>query len=138
MEAMICRSEVKLSFETKRKFYPYEVLQLKKKLTDLEQETNMMKQELSHSTAERKTLMNDIYNQLRLLQFSLPLENQAPGDKFYPNPSVVIRGGLGANSVAAPGASETTMSNYLCIGSGSYLGSFLALQDRNRRIGSGS
>ncbi|GJW25181.1 hypothetical protein Tco_0038992 [Tanacetum coccineum] len=127
---MICRSEVKLSSETKRKFHPYEVMQLKKKLTDLEQETNMMKQELSHSTAERKTLMNDVYNQLRLLQFSLHPENQAPGDKFCkgrrsdglfqvlyedPNPSVVIRGGLVANSVAAPGAVETTMSNYLCI-----------------------
>ncbi|GJT05855.1 hypothetical protein Tco_1324660 [Tanacetum coccineum] len=129
---MICRSEVKLSSETKRKFHPYEVMQLKKKLTGLEQVTNMMKQELSHSTAERKTLMNDVYNQLRLLQLSLPPENQAPGDKFCkkpgrrsdglfqvlyedPNPSVVIRGGLGANSVAAPGASETTMSNYLCI-----------------------
>ncbi|PWA66368.1 hypothetical protein CTI12_AA321960 [Artemisia annua] len=127
---MICRSEVKLSSETKRKFHPYEVMQLKKKLRDLEQETNMMKQELSHSTAERKKLMNDVYTQLKHLQSSLHPENQTPGHNLCkkqgmrsdglfqvlyedPNPSVVIRGGLGANSVAAPSASETSVKLFV-------------------------
>lgn len=57
-------------------------LQLKKKLAHLEEETQIMKQEMFHNTKERKTLLNEVYQQLKLIQFSLQAENQTEGYKF--------------------------------------------------------
>ncbi|KAL8250212.1 hypothetical protein R6Q59_033905 [Mikania micrantha] len=76
---MVCTSEVKLKLESKRKFHKsvaQEVLQLKRRLTHLEEETNMMKQEMFQTIAERKTLLSDVYRQLKLVQFSIHPENQ--------------------------------------------------------------
>ncbi|KAL8230405.1 hypothetical protein R6Q57_000183 [Mikania cordata] len=130
---MVCTSEVKLKLDSKRKFHEsvaQEVLQLKRRLTYLEEETNMMKQEMFQNIAERKTLLSDVYRQLKLVQFSLHPENHNfEYNKFCKevgksdglsqvlyedwNPSVFIRGGLGANSVADPGIAESIMPNIL-------------------------
>ncbi|KAI3785998.1 hypothetical protein L1987_45124 [Smallanthus sonchifolius] len=133
---IMCTSEVKLKLECKRKFHEsvaQEVLQLKKRLTHLEEETSMMKQEMSLNRAEREMLLNDVYRQLKLVQFSLHPQDQTFGYRFCKkqevgrsdglsqvlyedrNPSVFIRGGSVANSVADPGPAESIMPNILCL-----------------------
>ncbi|XP_024971212.1 uncharacterized protein LOC112510137 isoform X2 [Cynara cardunculus var. scolymus] len=93
-----------------------EVRQLNKMLTHLEQETHTMKQEMLKNAAERKKLMNDVYRQLKRLQFSLRLQNQSSGYEICEeggrpdglsqvlyqdwNSSVVIRRGSRAYSVS--------------------------------------
>ncbi|KAK1434040.1 hypothetical protein QVD17_10958 [Tagetes erecta] len=125
-KAMMCTSEVKLKLECKRKYYAKEVLQLKKRLTHLEEETNTMKQELRKNSEERKILLNDVYRKLKLIQFSLHPQHhpnkickEVDGlcQVLYEdrNPSVFIRGDLGANSVADSGRVQSIMPNILCI-----------------------
>ncbi|KAI3727171.1 hypothetical protein L1987_66982 [Smallanthus sonchifolius] len=78
-------------------------------------------------------LLNDVYRQLKLVQFSLHPQHQTFGYKFSKkqevgrsdglsqvlyedrNPSVFIRGGSVANSVADPGPAESIMPNILCL-----------------------
>ncbi|KAI3521206.1 hypothetical protein L1887_10667 [Cichorium endivia] len=124
-----------MNSESKRKFHQYvevdEVMQLKKRVAHLEEETNTMMQEMTRNTAERKTLLKDVYRQLKLIQFSSRPGNQSLEYKFYEeggradglcqvlyedlNPSVVIRGGSLPRSVVAPGHVERRMSDILCI-----------------------
>ncbi|KAI3759623.1 hypothetical protein L6452_07568 [Arctium lappa] len=95
-----------------------EVNELKKIVTHLEQETHAMKQEMLQNTVERKMLMNDVYRQLKLVQFSLHVQNQTSRYEIFEkqeggrsdglsqvlyqdwNPSVVIRRGSRAYSVS--------------------------------------
>lgn len=93
-KAMVCTSKVKLKLECKRKYHESvakEVLQLKKRLTHLEEETSMLKQELVRNIAERKTLFNEVYRKLKVIQFSLHPQEQAFGNKCY---KVIYRNSL--------------------------------------------
>ncbi|XP_021984318.1 uncharacterized protein LOC110880066 isoform X2 [Helianthus annuus] len=115
-KAMMRSSEVKLKVDCKRKFHAHEVLQLKKRLTHLEKEVNMMKEEMFRNRTERKALLDEVYRQLKLVHFSLLPENQTLGCKFYvegglsqvlyedQNPSVFIRE---ANSVEDPAPAQS-------------------------------
>ncbi|CAH1422993.1 unnamed protein product [Lactuca virosa] len=127
-----------MNSESKRKFHQYveveEVGQLKKRVAHLEEETHVMMQEMSQNTAERKSLLKDIYRQLKLIQFSCHQKYQNTEYKFCMqqeggradglsqvlyedlNPTVVIRGGSTTHSMATPSEhAKSTMSNILCI-----------------------
>ncbi|CAI9280765.1 unnamed protein product [Lactuca saligna] len=128
-----------MNSESKRKLHQYveveEVGQLKKRVAYLEEETHVMMREMSQNTAERKSLLKDIYRQLKLIQFSCHPKTQnimeykfckqqegGRGDGLSQvlyedlNPTVVIRGGLTAHSMATSSEhAKSTMSNILCI-----------------------
>ncbi|KAL4584578.1 hypothetical protein LXL04_009181 [Taraxacum kok-saghyz] len=116
-----------MNYESKRKFYHYvdleEARQLKKRVAHLEEETHKMMQEMSQNREERKTLLNEVYRKLKLVQFSVHSKYTEGGradglsQVLYEdlNPSVVIRGGSRANLMAASSREENTTSNILCL-----------------------